>query len=150
MKIIVRRTDDSRRYNTPTTNDVGAILPRDGTVLMEDYDIITQYHNGCFQKVPSLHANYFPMSYPLLFSFGSDGFRLGIHLFDPQSVMSARRTVTQMNSCAYRLYMRDSAGSQIYLSVQGLFPQWTMDMYVTVGHARLNISRRIKSKSGRI
>jgi hypothetical protein len=97
MNIIVYLMDDRRRYNTSTANDVAAILPKDGSASTEDYDIFAQYHTGRSQKVSSLHLNYVPMSYPILSPFGSDGFRLGTHLFGHQFGKPVSGTVTQMD-----------------------------------------------------
>lgn len=80
MKLICSRSSASgnRRYNLPAADEVAAILPGDGVGAPEDRDIWVQLFNDRLLQVSSLHPAYFPLTYPLLFPHGEDGFHLGL------------------------------------------------------------------------
>ena len=81
LRLVTLRNKDSRRYNTPTANEVGAIMVGDGTDTEEiTRDIIVKKKGGPLQRISILHPSYLPMHYVLLFPDGRDGWHPNIPL----------------------------------------------------------------------
>ncbi|KAK5797129.1 hypothetical protein F5H01DRAFT_400941 [Linnemannia elongata] len=85
LKLICRRGADARRYNRPTVDEVAAILPSGSMDAPEDRDIVVQLRNDKLRRVSALHPAYFPLSYPLLFIRGEDGFSTDLSLTNPRT-----------------------------------------------------------------
>ncbi|KAJ3817348.1 hypothetical protein F5880DRAFT_1451014, partial [Lentinula raphanica] len=61
---------DRRRYNLPTADEVAAIIPGDGTQVVDHRDIVLRIRpeeGGGLQRVNDGHAAYAPLHYVLLF-----------------------------------------------------------------------------------
>ena len=81
LRLVTLRNKDSRRYNTPTANEVGAIMVGDGTDTEQNSrDIIVKKKGGPLQRISILHPSYLPMHYVLLFPDGRDGWHPNIPL----------------------------------------------------------------------
>ena len=81
VRLVTLRNKDSRRYNTPTTNKVGAIMVRDGTDTEEKTrDIIVKKNGGPLQRISILDPSYLAMHYVLLFPDGRDAWHPNIPL----------------------------------------------------------------------
>ena len=58
---------DARRYNLPTANEIAAVIPGDGTeVLNENHDIILHLQGGALQCISYLHHAYSTLHYVCL------------------------------------------------------------------------------------
>ena len=67
-------SNDRRRYNTPTTNEIGAIMVGDGyDGSISDRDIVLKRCDGRLQRISALHSAYTPLHYVLLFPDGRQG-----------------------------------------------------------------------------
>ncbi|KAJ3766711.1 hypothetical protein FB446DRAFT_627941, partial [Lentinula raphanica] len=67
---------DRRRYNLPTADEVAAIIPGDGTQVVDHRDIVLRIRaeeGGGLQRVNDGHAAYAPLHYVLLFPRGEPG-----------------------------------------------------------------------------
>ena len=81
LRLVTLRNKDSCRYNTPTADEVGAIMVGDGTDTEEKtHDIIVKKKGGPLQRISILHTSYLPMHYVLLFPDGRDGWHPNIPL----------------------------------------------------------------------
>ncbi|CAN6834839.1 unnamed protein product [Brassica oleracea] len=78
MRIVSERLKDGRTYNTPTASEVAALIPGDFSLDMDRRDIVLQKSSGKLLRINEIHASYLALQYPLLFTYGEDGFRLGI------------------------------------------------------------------------
>jgi len=78
--LIASRTKDARRYNVPTANEVVALMVRDGSEVVDRCDVIFAQQAGPFQRISELHVGYMALHYPLLFSYGEDGWHPNISL----------------------------------------------------------------------
>jgi hypothetical protein len=74
-----RRTD-LRRYNAPTTDEVGALMVGGNVDEANTRDIVIRSTNGYFQCVSPLHSAYAPLHYVLLFPDGRNGWHDDIPL----------------------------------------------------------------------
>ena len=62
LRLVTLRNKDSCRYNTPTANEVGAIMVGDGTDTEEKTrDIIVKKKGGPLQRISILQPSYLPM-----------------------------------------------------------------------------------------
>lgn len=179
MKIVDKRTadpaHDPRVYNTPTAGEVAAIIPEDGTNGPADRDVIVELRNRddrtAYTRVSATHPSYFPLSYPLLFPYGEDGFRLGIPRRDQelreyrprrqrvvveeegeengnnvQYYENEGNGISQMEYFCYRLQYRENDGSKYMFLAKRLFQQLAVDMYAAMELNRLNWFRINQSK----
>ena len=78
MRIVSDRSKDGRTYNTPTASEVAALIPGDFNLDMDKRDIVLQQKSGNLLRINEIHAAYLALQYPLLFTYGEDGFRLSI------------------------------------------------------------------------
>ncbi|KAM3204249.1 hypothetical protein P3L10_027658 [Capsicum annuum] len=75
LKLIGKRGTDGRRYNLPTIPEVAALVVGDINVSRFDRDIIIETQSGQLQRINELNATYLGLQYPLLFSYGEDGYK---------------------------------------------------------------------------
>src|SRR5437868_11970259 len=75
LKIYIHNTHgkDMRQYNTPTTNEIAAIIVDQATDIKQKRDILIIRQNNKLFKISELHGAYDPLQYPLLFPFGEYG-----------------------------------------------------------------------------
>jgi len=74
LRLIVDRTKDGRIYNTPNVSEVAALIVGD-IDSASPRDIIMENKSGRLQRINELHTSYLGFQYPLLFSYGEDGYR---------------------------------------------------------------------------
>ncbi|KAL6299928.1 hypothetical protein BKA93DRAFT_706208, partial [Sparassis latifolia] len=66
-------TQDRRRYNLPTADELAVILPGDGSEEVGKRDIILRQCNGPLQRIHEGNAAYGCLYYVLLFPYGEHG-----------------------------------------------------------------------------
>ncbi|OAQ22440.1 hypothetical protein K457DRAFT_60613, partial [Linnemannia elongata AG-77] len=135
LKLICRRGADARRYNRPTVDEVAAIIPSGSMDAPEDRDIVVQLRNNKLRRVSALHPAYFPLSYPLLFIRGEDGFNgLPYDIEHP----SRHGKLTMMDFFAYRLQCRIGDYSEFMFRSKRLLQQLMVDMFCTMDMNRIS------------
>ncbi|KAK3211141.1 hypothetical protein Dsin_015847 [Dipteronia sinensis] len=79
LRLIRNRSNDPNVYNLPTTSEVAALIvgDLDDNVMR---DIIVEHKTDGLQRISELHLSFMAMQYPLILSYGEDGFQLGIKL----------------------------------------------------------------------
>ncbi|KIJ06154.1 hypothetical protein PAXINDRAFT_39194, partial [Paxillus involutus ATCC 200175] len=96
---------DIRRYNLPTANEIAAVIPGDGTELVnENRDIVLRLQGGGLRRISHLHQAYSALHYVLLFPKGEEGWHLNIPLQDIPGRNTRSKSVTQILYYAYRLH----------------------------------------------
>jgi hypothetical protein len=65
-----------RRYNLPTTDEVAAIVPGDGTQTTAMHNIILHHRDGPLHRINDCHPAYACLHYTLLFPYGEHGWHL--------------------------------------------------------------------------
>ncbi len=80
LRLIASRTNDTRRYNVPTTDEVAALMVRDGSEAIDRRDVVLAQQADPFQRIFELHVGYMALLYPLLFPYGEDGWHSNIPL----------------------------------------------------------------------
>ncbi len=154
LKLVItnNRTNDPRRYNTPSASEVAAIMIGTGQEIEhQNRDIVLQPHEGGIQRISEIHCAYTPLHYVLMFPRGEDGWHPNIpirdsndettEIGDNDEVNTTSKYVTAMNYFAYRLQIgRSNEATTLHYYGQ-LFQQWIVDMYTVVEQARLNYLR---------
>ena len=130
--------DHARRYNLPTSNEVAILLPNHNTPAQNRTIVcalqVQENGNRGLQSFSDTHRSYDPLSYPLLFPYGTDGYHLNI----PHQL--GQHHVTAMQFYAYRLMQRDPNHSILH-SGRRLLQQYMVDMWAKVETGRLNFLR---------
>lgn len=132
--------DHARTYNLPTSNEVAILLPTNLADEVSSRVVVCDYRAN--QTIPGLqrftdtHRSYDPLSYPLLFPFGTDGFHLGI----PHSTCTGSKCVTAREFYSFRLMLRPNCFKLLHRSCR-LFQQYCVDMWAKIETGRLYFIR---------
>ena len=76
LRLLCLKSNDRRRYNTPTADEIGAIMVGDGfDGSISDWNIIIKRRqDGGLQRISALRSAYTPLHHVLLFLMeGRDG-----------------------------------------------------------------------------
>jgi hypothetical protein len=130
---------DPRRYNLPTADEVGVILPERNDFQGDFRDIIIHLRPQHFgeggnlqlQRINEGHAAYSPLHYVLLFPYGEPGW------YYEYRVPGNRRRVTLLQYTAYRLHSRSNEFSTILRGCR-LFQTYLVDMFACIDQERLH------------
>ncbi|CAN6818925.1 unnamed protein product, partial [Brassica oleracea] len=137
MRIVSDRVRDGRTYNTPTASEVAALIPGDFNLDMDKRDIVLQQNSGKLLRISEIHASYLALQYPLLFTYGEDGFRLGIKKRVSTATKKLKKdTISMRQFFAFRMQERKNE-SHTLLHSRRLFQQFVVDAYTTMESNRL-------------
>ena len=146
VRLCVVPGNDPRRYNLPTANEVGVILPGEDVFQGDHRDIIIHlrpqhYHNQQdhhdhlqLHRISEGHAAYAPLHYVLLFPFGEPGWYYELR------VPNNPRRITLLQYTAYRLHFRPNEFSTILHGCR-LFQTYLVDMFACIDQERLHFIR---------
>ena len=146
VKLCVVPGNDPRRYNLPTANEVGVILPGENTFQGDHRDIIIHlrpqhYHNPQdhrdhlqLHRISEGHPAYAPLHYVLLFPYGEPGWH-----YDLRNANGSRR-LTLLQYTAYRIHSRSQEFSTILHGCR-LFQTYLVDMFACIDQERLHFIR---------
>ena len=151
VKLCVVPGHDPRRYNLPTANEVGVILPGEDIFQGDHRDIVIHlrpqyYHDPQdrrdhlqLSRISEGHAAYAPLHYVLLFPFGEPGWYYELRVPDNP------RRVTLLQYTAYRLHPRSDEFSTILRGCR-LFQTYLVDMFACIDQERLYYLRTQQKK----
>jgi hypothetical protein len=124
VKLHMEKNADGHRYNLPTTNEIAAIIPGDGTEERSDHrDIVLRLMGGGFKCISHLHPSYSTLHYTMLFPRGEESYHTEI----PISVEGDRsKYVSQRCCCTFRLQRRFGEPPTLLRGGQ-LFQQYVID-----------------------
>ena len=146
VRLCVAPGNDPRRYNLPTANEVGVILPGEDTFQGDQRDIVIHlrsqyYHNTHdhqnhlqLQRISEGHPAYRPLHYVLFFPFGEPGWYYDLRL--PNNP----RRITLLQYTAYHLHSRPNEFSTILRGCR-LFQTYLVDMFACIDQQRLHFIR---------
>ncbi|CDY44605.1 BnaA04g09850D [Brassica napus] len=118
MRIVSDRSKDGRTYNTPTASEVAALIPGDFNLDMDKRDIVLQQKSGNLLRINEIHASYLALQYPLLFTYGEDGFRL-----EDRSDIVCRIFKMKLDSLMDDLTKKKSSWQAYCIDVHGRVPE---------------------------
>jgi hypothetical protein len=103
FRLIDDPTKDRRRYNKPTANEVAILIPGDGE-QPSHRDIVVRRRTGHYQSdfISDTNGMYWPMHYPLFFSYGEIGWRDDI----PKADIGKLLSLSKYRSIIYLNYTR--------------------------------------------
>lgn len=147
MHIISSREKDGRTYDTPTASEVAALIPGDFNLEMDKRDIVLQKkQTGWLRRISEIHSAYLALHYPLIFTYGEDGFRLGIKKRATDATAKLKRqTISMRQWYAFRLQERENECHTL-LHSKRLFQQFLVDGYTTIESNRLFYLRMNQKK----
>lgn len=92
-------------------------------------------------RINEIHASYLALQYPLLFTYGEDGFKLGIKKVVTEITKRHKKTTISMRLYyAFRVHERKNE-SHCLLHARRLFHQFLVDAYTTI---KSNLLRYLK------
>lgn len=65
------KKDDLKRYNLPTVDEIGMVIPGDGTINKKERNIFLERRYGKLIPINDMHTGYLPMRYVLCFPGGA-------------------------------------------------------------------------------
>lgn len=151
IRLCVVPGHDPRRYNLPSADEVGVILPGENRFQGDYRDIILhlrpQYYSNSrdgqnhlqLQRINEGHAAYSPLHYVLLFPFGESGWYQGL------KSLSSSKSITLLQHTAYRIHPRAQEFSSI-LRGRRLFQTYLVDMFASIDQERLRFIRTQQPK----
>ncbi|XP_072058078.1 uncharacterized protein [Arachis hypogaea] len=122
LKLISKRTTDSRTYNLPSASEVAALIVGDVEQLSKDRDIIIESQSKKLQRIDVFHPSYLALQYPLLFSTG-----------ESPLILRSRRLFQQFLVDAYT--MVESKRLKFFRYKQ---PQLRVDKYTCLHESLIN------------
>jgi hypothetical protein len=145
LKLISDRNNDGRIYNKPTVSEVAALIEGDIDSASRR-DIILHGQSGELQRIDEFHASYLGFQYPLIFTYGEDGYRPGILLrYKDDTVINKHNRLTIKAWLSFRLMSRLCEAMTLICS-RKLFQQFLVDCYTMMESERLNWLRKNQSK----
>ena len=126
-----------RQYDLPVTFEIAALIVGDFNIESSDKDIIVENRSLGLQRINGTHPSFMALQYPLLFSYGEDGYMLGILYRNLNGSNSRKReSITMREYYAYRLQQRFHEGKTLLLG-RRLFQQFVVDAYTSIEEERL-------------
>ncbi|KAL7291664.1 hypothetical protein TKK_0014701 [Trichogramma kaykai] len=131
---------DKNRYNLPTCNEVAVVFVGNDGVLPIDRDVcIFSCPQKKISKIPltSKHAD--PMTYPLIFPCGGEGWHPYIKLMTIKN-----KNLRMCDFYKYRFAMRGKFNQ--YLQMGRITQQYVIDAWFKVEHSKLYFIRKSQAK----
>ncbi|XP_075074581.1 uncharacterized protein LOC142162158 [Nicotiana tabacum] len=119
---------------------VAALIVGDFEQTRSDRDIIVESQSGQLQRINELNASYLGLQYPLLFSYGENGYREDIPLNDIDDSTGGRKCVSTREYLSYKIQERKDKVPTI-VSARRLFQQFLVDGYTMMESSRLRFIR---------
>ncbi|XP_057763584.1 uncharacterized protein LOC130984698 [Arachis stenosperma] len=132
------RKVDRRNYNTPSCDEVAALIVGDFDSSNHGRDIIVRSTAGQLQRIYETHALYWPLQYPLLFPYGEHGYQLNIlYRGQQEGYVPGRRTrVSLREFICFCLQIREQEDGIIHKCRQ-LFQQFFVDCFTMIESQKL-------------
>nr|GFB61886.1 DNA helicase [Tanacetum cinerariifolium] len=80
FKVKLYNVIETRQYEIPTPETIGAIVFGESSNTATDFDLIVEEHLRFPQRVHKLHPCYMSLQFPLLFVNGEEGYHKGLKL----------------------------------------------------------------------
>ncbi|XP_019191165.1 PREDICTED: uncharacterized protein LOC109185656, partial [Ipomoea nil] len=126
IKLLGKRSKDARTYNLPQVSEVAALIVGDIDTNIGERDIMVETKSGLLQRISELNPAYLPMQYPLLFSYGEDGYREDIPFSTLKGNTTGRQRISPREYFAYRIMSRVSEDAMAICRLVG-YP----DLFIT-------------------
>ncbi|KAF8096216.1 hypothetical protein N665_0315s0002 [Sinapis alba] len=143
MRIVSNREKDGRTYDTPTASEVAFLIPGDFNLEMDKRDIVLQEkQTGWLNRISEIHPSYLALQYPLILTYGENGFGLEImKIATPATEKLKRDHISMRQWFAYRFLKRDGECHTL-LDSKSLFQQFLVGAFTTIETSRLSYLRQ--------
>ena len=133
IRVVINETkrptgEHPRRYNSSLCDEVGVLMPNENA---SNRDIVLHYRDGGLQRISELHRGYDPLQYPLIFSYGTDGWHINLKLTKKLTALMY-----------YRYHIMVSQNVSALLKARRVFQQFLVDVYCKIETERLQFLRR--------
>jgi len=98
LRLLENWNHDSRQYDDPTSNDIGGLVVGDIGDFFSERDIIIECFSGSLKRISKLHLKFMALQYPLLFSYGEDGYSCNIMFVDHGHEKTRKRSRVSMRA----------------------------------------------------
>ncbi|KAL0004915.1 hypothetical protein SO802_012476 [Lithocarpus litseifolius] len=116
IRLIRSRNSGETQYDLPVTSEIAALIVGDFNIESSDRDIIVENQSLGLQCINGTHPSFMALQYPLLFSYGEDGYMLGIPYRNLNGSNSRKReSITMREYYSYRLQQRFHEGKTLLL-----------------------------------
>ncbi|XP_012850977.1 PREDICTED: uncharacterized protein LOC105970691 [Erythranthe guttata] len=141
LRLIKKRSTDGRTYNLPNSSEIAGLIVGDFDTQKGVRDIVVETQSQKLQRISELHPLYLPLQYPLIFSYGEDGYRDDIPLRET-SASGTRicKKLTMRQYFAYRIQKR-FGDNAVLLHSKKLCQQFMVDAFSMVESERLKFIR---------
>ncbi|KAF8057328.1 hypothetical protein N665_1258s0009 [Sinapis alba] len=103
--------------------------------------VLEEKQTGWLKQISEIHPSYLALQHPLIFTYGEDGFRLGIQKRATEATAKLKRKNISMRQWyAYRIQEREGKCHTL-LHSKRLFQQFLVDAYTTIESNRLRYLR---------
>ena len=85
LRLFRGRNKDPRVYNTPSCDEIIALIVGDFDNLDVGRDIIVKKCSGELTRLHETHIAFIPLQYPLMFPYGEDGYQEDIPIRESHS-----------------------------------------------------------------
>ncbi|RCN31185.1 hypothetical protein ANCCAN_23039 [Ancylostoma caninum] len=138
MVFEVRSTDDRRRYNVATSNEIAAVFKGTDDEIEGDRRLIVSERSGQLSFITDYDPKCDPLCYPLLFPRGQHGWHPGM---EKRRVEGRKRSkLTQREYYAYLLFLRNQFNPIHHAGK--LMQQFVVDSWVKIEQNRLKFIRQ--------
>lgn len=145
LRLLNSRTRDGRRYNIPTVSEVAGLIVGDFSEANFQRDVIIEHRTKGLRRITDLHPSFMPMTYPLIYPYGEDGYRPDISLRDITDSPFKRQKLTMRQYYCFRLQQRLNEGHTL-LQAGRLFQQYIVDCYMAIEEERFRWIRNNQQK----
>ncbi|GJE95688.1 ATP-dependent DNA helicase [Phanerochaete sordida] len=135
-------SNDRRRYNLPTADEVAVIIPDAASWDADHRDIVLRDRADGLMHISEAHPAYAPLHYVLLFPYGEHGWHWQLRLHEPEKPNPRKLTLTRW--AAFRLHDRQGEFSTILRSGR-LLQEFMVDMWAQADQERLRWNRANQS-----
>jgi len=74
LKLFRGRNKDRKVYNTPSCDEIAALIVGDFDNMDVGRDIVVKKCSGELTRLYETHTTFIPLQYPLMFPYGEDGY----------------------------------------------------------------------------
>ncbi|KAL4573437.1 hypothetical protein LXL04_020243 [Taraxacum kok-saghyz] len=142
LRLIGSRTTDGRLTNLPVVSEIAALVPGDANETNNRDVLIEERGTGHIKRISELYPKYMALQYPLLFSYGEDGY--GLHI--PMNTRTTdRNNISLHEYYCFRLHFRDNEGHNLH-RVGRLFHTYIVDAYAAVPENNLDWYKRNQNR----
>jgi len=142
LRLFRGRNKDPRVYNTPSCDEIVALIGCDFDNMVVGRDIIVKKCSGELTRLHETHTAFIPLQYPLMFPYGEDGYQEDIPLRESHSKNKSRVRIqiSLREFIAFRIQQRCIESDNIVNACR-LFQQFLVDCYTIVEAQRLSFIR---------